>query len=48
MHSRCGWTPYEGMKVKGRVGQVVWRGELVYRDGRVLAGAGTGREVKPA
>ncbi len=48
MQSRCGWTPFEGMVVKGRVEQVVLRGELVYRDGRVLAGAGTGREVKPA
>ena len=48
MQSRCGWTPYEGMVVKGRVEQVVLRGELVYRDGRVLAGGGTGREVKPA
>ena len=48
MHSRCGWTPYEGMTVKGRVERVVQRGVLVYEDGRVLGGAGAGREVKPA
>ncbi len=47
MRSRCGWTPYEGMKVHGRVNTVVLRGELVYSDGKVLAGAGTGREVRP-
>lgn len=48
MQSRCGWTPYEGMTVKGRVERVVQRGVLVYQDGRVLGGAGAGREVKPA
>ena len=47
MQSRCGWTPYEGMTVKGRVERVVLRGELVYQGGRVLAGLGTGREVRP-
>src|SRR5512142_853842 len=26
MHSRCGWTPFEGWKVKGRVRRVVLRG----------------------
>ncbi len=48
MQSRCGWTPYEGMKVSGRVRRVVLRGELVYQDGKVLASVGTGREVRPA
>ena len=27
MHSRCGWTPFEGWKVKGRVRRVVLRGQ---------------------
>ena len=26
MHSRCGWTPFEGWQVRGRVLRVVLRG----------------------
>lgn len=29
------WTPFEGMKVKGKVMRVVLRGELAYIDGQV-------------
>ena len=34
--SRCGWTPYEGMKLKGRVKKVILRGELVVEDSKVV------------
>ena len=44
-HTRCGWTPFEGREVRGRVHRVVLRGEEAYRDGQVLAKPGTGREV---
>lgn len=47
MHSKCGWTPFAGMRVLARVQSVVLRGRVVYEDGRVLAEAGTGR-VWPA
>jgi len=30
MQSRCGWTPYEGMSLKGKVEKVIFRGELSY------------------
>ncbi len=30
LFTKCGWTPYEGMKVKGRVEKVILRGELAY------------------
>lgn len=29
------WTPFEGMKVKGKVRRVVLRGEVAYIDGQV-------------
>ena len=45
MHSRCGWTPFEGWKVKGRVRKVVLRGETAFEDGKVLVGPGYGRNV---
>lgn len=44
--SRCGWTPFEGWQVKGRVTRVVLRGEDVYKDGKVLAKKGFGKNVR--
>jgi len=46
MKSRCGWTPFEGWKVKGQVRKVVLRGQDVYRDGKVLAQSGFGRDIR--
>jgi len=44
--TRCGWTPFEGWKVNGRVRRVVLRGQVAYEDGRVLASPGTGKNVR--
>lgn len=44
--TRCGWTPFEGWKVKGRVRKVVLRGVTVFEDGKVLASPGFGRNVR--
>ncbi len=44
--SRCGWTPFEGWKVRGRVRRVVLRGEDVFRDGEVFAVPGSGRNIR--
>lgn len=46
LHSRCGWTPFEGWKVKGRVTKVVLRGKTVFEDGKVLAEKGFGKNVR--
>lgn len=46
MKSRCGWTPFEGWKVKGRVRKVILRGHEVVRDGQILAAPGFGRDVR--
>jgi dihydroorotase-like cyclic amidohydrolase len=48
MHSRCGWTPFEGWRVRGRVQRVVLRGQIAYEDDNVLAAPGTGRDVHNA
>jgi carbamoyl-phosphate synthase/aspartate carbamoyltransferase/dihydroorotase len=45
-HTRCGWTPFEGRQVRGRVTRVVLRGEEAFRDGEVLAKPGTGQNVR--
>lgn len=44
--TRCGWTPFEGWKVKGRVRKVVLRGTEVYRDGKILVEPGFGKNVR--
>ncbi|MFQ5617322.1 MAG: amidohydrolase family protein [Anaerolineales bacterium] len=44
-HTRCGWTPFEGWKVRGRVRRVVLRGEDAFLEGRVLSPPGSGRNV---
>ncbi len=43
LHTKCGWTPFAGREVIGRVQRVVLRGQLVYADGVVLAAPGAGR-----
>lgn len=45
-YTRCGWTPFEGRSVRGRVTGVVLRGQEAYRDGRVLAQPGSGRDLR--
>jgi carbamoyl-phosphate synthase/aspartate carbamoyltransferase/dihydroorotase len=44
--SKCGWTPFEGWKVRGRVKRVVLRGQTAFKNGRVTAKPGVGRNVR--
>jgi carbamoyl-phosphate synthase/aspartate carbamoyltransferase/dihydroorotase len=46
LHSHCGWTPFEGWQVRGRVKRVVLRGEEAYKDGKVLAEKGFGKDMR--
>ena len=41
--ARCGWTPFAGRQVVGRVEKVVLRGQPVFDGERVLAAPGSGR-----
>uniref|UniRef100_A0A665WIT3 Multifunctional protein CAD n=1 Tax=Echeneis naucrates TaxID=173247 RepID=A0A665WIT3_ECHNA len=40
------WTPFQGLKVKGKVRRVVLRGEVAYIDGQLLVPPGYGEDVK--
>ncbi|XP_059617479.1 CAD protein [Phlebotomus argentipes] len=40
------WTPFYGMKIRGRVHRVILRGEVAYVDGEVLAPPGFGENVR--
>ena len=44
--TRCGWTPFEGWKVKGRLRKVVLRGKTAFEEGIVLAEAGAGKNIR--
>lgn len=44
--TRCGWTPFEGWKVKGRVRKVVLRGKAAFENGKILAEAGYGKNIR--
>lgn len=46
LFTRCGWTPYEGTPVRGRVERVVLHGQEAYKEGKVAAIPGSGRNVR--
>lgn len=46
LHNLAGYTPYEGMRVQGRVRDVFVRGRQVVRDGEFMPAPGWGRFVK--
>jgi dihydropyrimidinase len=48
LHSRAGFSPYEGLAVTGRVRCTIARGQLVYRDGAIVGKPGFGRFLKCA
>jgi carbamoyl-phosphate synthase/aspartate carbamoyltransferase/dihydroorotase len=45
LQTRCAWSPFEGMQVRGRVVEVTLRGKKVYAAPNVLAKPGTGRNI---
>ncbi len=47
VHTRCGWTPFDGMTVQGRVQRVVLRGHTVVEAGELRARPGLARAVVP-
>ncbi len=44
--TRCGWTPFESWKVKGKVRKVVLRGKTAVEDGKILVETGYGKNVR--
>jgi len=45
LKTKCGWTPFAGKEVRGKVKEVYIRGQKVFEDGEVLAKTGTGRII---
>jgi dihydropyrimidinase len=46
LHSRAGYSPYEGLTVTGKVHATMCRGRLIYRDGAIVGDRGYGRFLK--
>ncbi len=44
--TRCGWTPFEGKIVRGKVKKVVLRGSTAYENGKVIVRTGYGRNLR--
>jgi len=44
--TRCGWTPFEGWQVRGRVRRVLLRGQIAYEDGKIQVQEGFGRNIR--
>ena len=42
LHTKCGWSPFAGWKVKGKVTKVFMRGKKVFENGQILAKPGSG------
>jgi dihydroorotase-like cyclic amidohydrolase len=45
LKTKCGWSPFAGQKVYGKVRRVVLRGEIVFENGTVLAAPGSGKVI---
>lgn len=43
MQTACGWIPYEGWKVKGKLCKTIIRGEVVVDEGKVVGKPGFGK-----
>jgi len=45
LFTKCGWSPFEGWKVKGKVVKVFIRGKKVFENGKILAKEGFGKII---
>jgi dihydroorotase len=47
LQTKCGWTPFDGMPVRGKVREVVLRGQTACQDGTITVEPGYGRVITP-
>jgi dihydroorotase/allantoinase len=46
MNTSCGWIPYEGKMITGKVTHTIIRGRVVAKDGKVLGNPGDGQFIR--
>ena len=44
--TKCGWSPFAGQRVTGKVKRVYLHGQLVFENGKVITSPGSGRVLK--
>lgn len=47
LKTKCGWSPFHGWKVKGKVKKVFIRGKKVFENGKLLVDPGFGKVISP-
>ena len=47
LFTKCGWSPFSGKKVKGKLKKVYIRGKKVFENGKLLVKPGFGKIIKP-
>lgn len=47
LFTKCGWSPFNGWKVKGKIKRVFIRGEKVFENSKLLVKSGFGKVLKP-
>ncbi|MFI5265243.1 MAG: hypothetical protein ACHQT7_00675 [Candidatus Levyibacteriota bacterium] len=47
LFTKCGWSPFAGRAVQGRIKKVILRGKTVFENGKILVKPGFGRIIKP-
>lgn len=46
LKTKCGWSPFAGWSLYGKVQEVVLRGKTVYKDGKILVKKGYGKNIR--
>jgi len=47
LKTKCGWSPFQGKSIKGKVKKVFIRGQKVFENGEILTKPGKGKIVSP-
>jgi carbamoyl-phosphate synthase/aspartate carbamoyltransferase/dihydroorotase len=47
LKTKCGWSPFAGWKVKGKIKKVYIQGKKVFENGKLLVKPGFGKIIKP-
>jgi dihydroorotase-like cyclic amidohydrolase len=47
LFTKCGWSPFDGWKVKGKVVRVFIRGKKVFENDRIIVKPGFGNILLP-
>ncbi len=48
LKTKCGWSPFEGRKVIGKVRSVTIRGKEIYKNGKLAVKKGSGKVISPS